>query len=108
MATPGELAFQQFVAKLQIKSGTRYINGHDVQSIGKFFWALMNEQYKQEKREEQGRNSFWTFAQSLKQCLIGRDLEPVISLWADFDQNGKNLFENFYENCLNSLVSDLL
>jgi len=76
--------------------------------MGRFFWGLLTEEFKEEAKEKHGRTAFWSFAQFLKHCLINRELDFIIDLWPKFDQNGKNLFENFYDNNLKMLVSNVL
>jgi hypothetical protein len=108
MASPGELVYRQLVAKVTQKISTRFITGHDVQAIGRFYWPIMNEEYKSHLKEEHGRQAFWQFSQTLKYCFINNQYEVITELWQYFDQNGKNLVENFYENSLNKLASDVL
>jgi hypothetical protein len=108
MASQGEIIFQQFIGKIQQKVSTRFMTARDAQSIGKFFWPLLSQKFKQELKIVHGRNAFWDFAQYLKQCFINGEMGPIYDLWLDFDQNGKNLYETFYENSLNKLVHDVL
>lgn len=108
MATVGESAYRQFVVKLQAKVSSRFMTGRDIQNIGNTFWKLLNNQFKEDAKAEQGRNAFWSFARYLKQCLVNNELDVLNDLWSKFDQNGKNLFENMYDNCLNELVSDVV
>lgn len=108
MTTEGEIAFKQFLLKLQQRVSAQYVTCRDVQNIGKFFWSLLKEEFKEEKREEHGRNAFWIVALLIKQCLISNDIDSIADLWNDFDQNGKNKFENLYENCLKRIVYEIL
>jgi len=68
----------------------------------------MNEDFKDGARNEHGRQAFWNFGQFLKNCLVKKQLEPVFELWAAFDQNGRNLFINFKDNCLIQLIRQVL
>jgi hypothetical protein len=108
MTSNGELVFKQTIVKLARKASTRFITGYDTQSIGRFFWPFMTNEYKADLKAEQGRQAFWFFAQSIKFCLVNNQLEIILELWTHFDQNGKNLFENLYENCLNNLICEVL
>jgi len=108
MASQGETTYNQFIVKLHSKVSSRFIHGHDVQHMGRFFWGLLTDEFKEEAKEKHGRNAFWSFYKFLKECLINRDLEFIIDLWVHFNQNAKNLFENFYDNNLNMLVSNVL
>jgi len=74
--------------------------------MGRYFWGLLSEEFKEAKARH-GRNTFWSFAQFLKDCLINRELDFIIDLWQHFNQNAKILFENFHENNLNMLVSNV-
>jgi hypothetical protein len=108
MASPGELIYSQVVSKLAHKISTRFITGHDVQAIARFYWPLLNDEYKASLKAQDGRQAFWQFAQTLKFCFINNQSEVIVELWQYFDQNGKNLFENFYENSLNNLICKIL
>ena len=108
MTTIGEIAFEQFLINLQQRVSTRYVTCRDVQNIGSFFWSLLKDEFKEEKREETGRNAFWVVAQSIKKCLINNDIESIAGLWGDFYQNGKYKFENLYDDCLKCLVHEIL
>jgi len=108
MTSQGELVFRQLVVKLSQRVSTRYITGHEVQKICKFFWPLLSEDFKTGARGEHGRQAFWGFAQFLKDCLINNHLDYINDLWPHVDANGKHLFEHFYENALNSLVGQVL
>ena len=108
MASQGEIVYKQAVVKLVEKIAMRFITGHETQSIGRFFWSLLCEEYKDVLKEEKGRQAFWYFAQNVKYFLVNRELGTIYDLWNHFDQNGKNLFETFYDNCLNKLVCEVL
>ena len=108
MATQGELVYREVVVRLSCRIANRIIDGQNTQKIGKFFWPFMNELFKTEKRNEDGRQAFWRFAIMLKRCFMEENLDIVYDLWQDFDQNAKNLFENFINNCVNEFVNDVL
>jgi len=108
MASQGKIVFDQFVAKLGLKATSRYIDGHSAQKLGKFFWPLLNSDFKEMTRTEHGRQAFWVFAQHLKDCFVKGDFNYISELWYLFDQNAKNLFENFYENALNEMIGQVL
>lgn len=108
MASPGEIAYHHFIMRIVEKGSSRYISVHDVQSMGSYFWGLMSEDFKQISKNEKRRKAFWNFAQTLKLCITTQNSEALFDLWENFDTNGKNMWENFYENCLNYYVDTIL
>jgi len=88
--------YNQFIVKLHSKASNRFITGHDVQHMSRFFWGQLTDEFKEEAKEKHGRHAFWSFSKFLMECLIDRDLKFIIDLWVHFNQNAKNLFENFY------------
>jgi len=81
MASQGELTYHKFIIKLQAKVASRFINGHDTQLLGRYFWGLLSEEFKEEAKATHGRNTFWSFAQFMKHRLINRALDYIIDLW---------------------------
>lgn len=108
MDVHGELLYREFVLRLSHRIANRFIDGHYTQKIGRFFWPFMSEEYKVERKSINGRQAFWNFALTLKRCFTEQHLECVYDLWQDFDQNAKNLFVNFCNNCLDEFVNDVL
>jgi hypothetical protein len=100
MSSQGELSYHHFIIKLVEKAKSRYISVKDVQKIGTFFWGVLSEEFKHSRKEEEGRNAFWNFAIAIKNSLTNNEFDELNSLWEDFDVNGKNLFENLYNNCI--------
>lgn len=108
MASQGELSYHHFILKLVQKANTRYISISNVQSIGSCFWGLLSDEFKQGRRQEEKRNAFWNFALFLKECILRREIDELYELWNHFDTNGKNMFENLYENCISHHVNNVL
>lgn len=108
MASIGEMTYRDFLTKLCTKASNRYIRNQDTQRIGRVFWPLMSVEFKNKQKELYGRNGFWGFAQTLRDCMIKQEIDELFSLYEHFDENGKNLFEYFYDRCLASFVSDAL
>jgi hypothetical protein len=96
MSSPGELSYHLFVTKLVQKATSQFISVKDTKSIAKYFWRFMNESFKQEVHRE----AFWDFALYLKHCIISQKTDELCELWKFFDTNGKNMWENLYENSL--------
>jgi hypothetical protein len=108
MASPGELSYQHFIIKLVQKASTRRITVNDTHSIGSRFWGFMSEEFKEGRKIDGKRHAFWNFAQMLKNCIVNGQTDDLFQLWEYFDTNGRNMFENMYENCLSYHVSRVL
>ena len=108
MASQGEIIFKEIVARLSEKATSRFITGRDTQKIGRYFWAMVTEEFKQQQRTEYGKEAFWQFALLVKACLVNKDLESIYSLYLTFDQNALNYFENIYTNCVKNMVDSIL
>lgn len=108
MASQGELSYHHFIIKLIQKANSRYISVKDIQSIGTCFWGLMSDEFKQNRKQDEKRNAFWNFALFIKDCILNREIDEMFQLWTFFDTNGKNMFENLYENCISHHVNRVL
>jgi len=108
MTSNGELIYTKIVTAMAEKASTRFITGRDTQRIGRYFWSMLNEDFKQQQKQEHGKEAFWQFALQLKSCLINNDLSAVNSLYSSFDQNALNYHENLFNNYLKNLVDHIL
>jgi len=94
MATTGQVFYNKIVAQLAKKAGSRFLTGHDTQKIGRYFWAMLTDECKEQQRQESGKQAFWNFASLMKNCLINSDLEPINSLYLSFNKTSTNYFDN--------------
>jgi len=62
----GEITYQQFTIILQRRFSARFITARDVQSLGRFYWSIMSNEFKEIAIQEHGRQTFWSFAQFIK------------------------------------------
>lgn len=107
MPSIGELTYQRFIHKLIEKAEYEpYISIKTAEYLGSFFWRLLSEQFKEELTD--GRNTFLSFAFDLRRYLDGRCFEEFYGLWANFSADGKEMFENFYDQSLINMVDSIL
>jgi hypothetical protein len=108
MASPGEIAYHHFIIKLAEKATSHFITVKDVHNIGSRFWGFMSMEFKDDLKKAGGKNGFWNLAVAIKNRLLNNELDELFSLWQDFDSNGKNMFENLYNNCILHHVSQVI
>jgi len=94
MASSGQVMFSNIVAGLAEKAGTKFINGHDTQQLGRYIWSMISDDMKEKLRDQNGKEAFWQFASHFKTSLINNDLEEIISLYHSFNKNALNYYKN--------------
>jgi len=98
MASNGQVPFSKIVAGLAEKAGTKCIIGHDTQQQGRYFWSMIEDDMKDQLRNQNGKGAFWQFASHWKTSLINNDFEEINSLYHSFNENALNYFENIFSN----------
>jgi len=107
MATTGQVFYNKIVAQLAEKAGSRFLTGHDTQQIGRYFWAMLSDECKEQQRQESGKQAFWNFSTLIKNFLINGDLEAINSLYLSFNKNATNYFDTIEETYFKKLAYDI-
>lgn len=108
MATLGETVYRDFIMHIVKKGCSRFFDVSDTLKLGSYLWSMMSDEFKLLHRNEYKRKAFWNFAQSVKKCVCNQDSEALFSLWNHINNNSKNMWENFHENCMVYYVDTVL